>query len=127
MTLSHAVWFATMSMITFICRRWGLLYKPSQVVLGSQCRIDRVVVANSVRAAQRALFFEFSVWVNGHEPEDAYSEAVQVIQAAGHAIQVSLLRERACKYLVDHAGFEPCWRRPGSLRSDRWVGLLGKQ
>ena len=54
----------------------GFLHKPPQIVLGAVRRVDRVVVANGIRAAQRALLLDLSVRVNGHQPKDIHVEVL---------------------------------------------------
>jgi hypothetical protein len=89
--------------------------QPLQVVLGAVVRIDGVVVAHGVRAAERAFALHLSDGMDGHEPDHVYPKSMQAIQARGHSVEVAGRREVAREDFVDHCARQP----PGRSRGRR--------
>ena len=104
-----------MSMITFIPRACASRDEPLQIFGCAVIRIDSVVVANGVRAADRSLLLLLADRMNRHQPENRDAEILEIVETSGDRVEVSLLRKRARIDFVDHAVAHPIAHRPRRL------------
>src|SRR5438045_9689367 len=75
--------------------------EPVQVGRRAVFRIDAVVVAHGVGAAERALGLELPNRVDRHQPQDVDAELLESIELRRDAGEVTRGRELARKDLVD--------------------------
>ncbi len=78
-----------------------------EVVGRAVIRIDGVVVAHRVRAADRPLLFLLPGRMDGHEPEHGDAEVLQFAEPRGDSRKVSLGREVAGEDLIHHGIAHP--------------------
>src|SRR5437762_8814615 len=96
--------------------------EPVQVGRGAVFRIDAVVVAHGVGAAERALGLELPNRVDRHQPQDVDAELLESIELRRDAGEVTRGRELARKDLVDDALAHP--DRAGPRRQLRIIRRL---
>src|SRR5262249_54152265 len=91
----------------FHAARVRLANEALQIVGGTVIRIDDVVVAHGVRAANRSLFLFLTNTMNGHQPENWHAEIFEVVETGRDGVEVSWLRKGAWVDLVDNAVANP--------------------
>jgi hypothetical protein len=94
-----------------------------EIVGTAELRIDGVVVAHGVGAAQRSLGLELAHRVNGHEPDYGDTQGLEAIELRGDTLEVAAGGEGAWVDLVDQAVAQPV--RRGTRGEFRQVGVGG--
>src|SRR5678815_3022147 len=86
-----------------------------QIIGSAVVRIDRIVVTDSVRTADRSLLLFLADGMDRHQPENRDAEIFELIESRSDRIEVSLRRKRTRINLINHAVTHPIPHWPRRL------------
>src|SRR6266540_7008034 len=78
-----------------------------QVLLAAVIRVDAIVIAHCVRAADRSFLLFLTNWMDGHQPENVYTEFFQLVEMSGDAVEITRNCERSRMDLVNNSTTHP--------------------
>ena len=98
------------------------------MVSGTVIRIDPVVIADRVGAADSSFLLFLSDGMNRHQPEDRDAEIFELIEPGGDRVEVSLLRKSA-RIVFVRESHDPMSGLLGPLQraSDRFLHRIGAE